>query len=198
METITGNTITITGIVKKFKANKHGDIDALELAYHSQTEKIKFPPHTARSIMDIVNEGDEVEVIYKQELKPGPKADGKIKSKLETIKGASTAAALTISDIKPQKPGFEPHPQTFTLDNFQIIRDKKDEITSIRSGSHLFHIHKNDKSFSALIKPNSKLSINAIKRIDEGFVNAEHLEVYHIDEIEIDGGKYTTEKKIKA
>ena len=48
METLEKQGTEVSGVVEKYLANKHGDIDALELKTANETVKINFPPHTAK------------------------------------------------------------------------------------------------------------------------------------------------------
>ncbi|OKS87272.1 hypothetical protein [Mucilaginibacter polytrichastri] len=50
MEIVEKNQIEISGKLQGFRANKHADIDALELTNEKGTAKVNFPPHTAKAI----------------------------------------------------------------------------------------------------------------------------------------------------
>ena len=195
METTTNDAVQLTGIIDKYKTNKHGDIDAVEIDKAGRTEKINFPPHTARAVMNVANEGENVEIIYNEDLKKGPEANKKSKNKLVSIRLVNSANTLMIADIHPQKPGFHGTSESFEIDAFELLNDKKGELIAIRSANNLFHIHKEIRSFSEMIKNEPILKITALKRVDEGFINAEHLKVYHIQSYDIDGKEYFSKKQ---
>lgn len=78
METLAKEQIALSGSVMGFKANKHGDIDALEVENSGQILAIKFPPHTAGAIMQEFTTGESVSLSYQEET-PGhdPKGNKK-------------------------------------------------------------------------------------------------------------------------
>ncbi len=189
METTAKEGTEVSGVVEKYLANKHGDIDAMELRTDKENVKISFPPHTAKTVMHNAEKGSHTTVTYQpDEPKNGGKADKKPKLKLETVNGAQ--GDVNIKETKPTKPSSEPHVETIELSNYELMKDKKGELVGIKTDNKLFHIHKKDVSFSDKLKPQSALKITAIKRTDDGFVNQEHDQVYHIKAITIDSEEY--------
>ncbi len=197
METSEKQGTRVSGVVEKYLANKHGDIDALELKTDKEHVKINFPPHTAKTIMHKAGQGSHVTVTYQaDEPKHEGKDDKKPKLKLVSVtdaQGSDTEA----NDIKPQKSAADASAETIKLDNYELLKDKKGELIGIKSGNKLFHIHKEDQQLGDKIKNGAVLEITAVKRGDEGFVNQHHDEVYHIQKVMVDGQEYQSQHKAK-
>jgi len=197
MGTLEKQSIEISGIVEKYLANKHGDIDALELKTEKEKLKIHFPPHTAKTVMHEAAEGSQVTVTYlTEEPEHDDKAAKRPKFKLAAVQG--TGDMVDLKDTKPQKPASAPHTETIRVSQYELLKDKKGELTGIKAGNKLFHLHKEDAAFTAKLKPEGDLRITAVKRTDDGFVNKEHEEVYHIQNISIDGEEYHAKHKHSA
>jgi hypothetical protein len=172
----------VSGVVEKYLANKHGDIDALELKTEKESVKINFPPHTAKTIMHKAEKGSHVTVTYETDQ---PKQDGKDekKPKLKLVGVTdSNGSEVDAKSIKLQKPAADQGTETIKLTDYELLKDKKGELVGIKSGDKLFHIHKEDSQFSDQLN---------------GFVNEEHALVYHIQKITINGQEYHSQKKAK-
>lgn len=50
MELLEKQETEVSGVVKKYLSNKHGDVDAFEIQTDEKAIKINFPPHTAKTI----------------------------------------------------------------------------------------------------------------------------------------------------
>ena len=193
METTEKNAVALDGILIGYKANKHADIDSLEIENQGKPLKINFPPHTARTLMDAVHKGDQISVTY-EEKKPKHDPKGDKKPKLQLLTLSTSGTEIVIGDIKPRKPSDNPMPENLQLEHFELLKGKKEELFGIRSGKQLIHVHKEDQEFADKIKADSKLKITAIKRTTDGFINQNYDDVYHIQKIVIDGLEYVTKK----
>jgi len=194
MDTIEKKQLTISGKLNGFKANKHGDIDALEIENAGEVSTIKFPPHTAKEITEEVMIGELVSLSYKEEkAKHDPSGNKKPKFKLLTLNKTGDHE-LVIDHIKPKQTSGDKTPEKLLFNNFEIISGKKGELAGIRSGKKLVHIHKENEEIAKNIKSGCKLEIEAVKRTDDGFINKNEDEVYHIQSIKIDGKEYSIKK----
>ena len=180
-----------SGLVTGFKSNKHGDIDAIELDTSKEGIILRFPPHTARQIMDNVAVGQQIVVSYTKEEKPGKKP----KYELDSIKGDQQNNTLTVAGKKPEKAAANSSVEKIKPETFTLVRDKKEEPVAILADNKLIHLHKDDKEIAEAIRSDSALTIQAVLRPDEGFVNEQNLPVYHIKSIDIDGRSFQPSKK---
>ena len=186
METTDIQQTAISGIVKNYIANKHGDIAAIELALDNETIKISFPPHTAKIMMEKAGQGTFVKAVYKVERpKHDPKGTKNSKLQLLGISGIS-GGDFVIADLKPQKLDGEPQVKKFSFSEYDLLKGKKGELVGITIGTKLFHIRKEDQAVAGHIKAESTLEITAVKRLDAGFVNQNHDEVFHIQKLIVD------------
>ena len=180
-----------SGLIKGFKSNKHGDIDAVNIETNKGEINLHFPPHTAKQVMDKVAVGQQIVADYTEKVKPGKKS----KLELESIKEKQQNDALTITDKKLEKANADQSVETIKPETFTLVRDKKEEPVAILADNKLIHLHKDDKEIAEAIRPDSKLTIQAVLRPDEGFVNEKKLPVYHIKTIDIDGHSFQPSKK---
>ncbi|QEM10003.1 hypothetical protein [Mucilaginibacter rubeus] len=194
METLHKKQTEISGIVGNYLANKHEDISAIELVIEDKALKFNFPPHAAKTIMEKVRPGSFVKVVYEEEKpKHDPKGDKKPKLKLLAITG-TPGGDLIIEEIKPQKINGGPLAESLTFSSFELLKGKKGDLTGIKSGKQLVHIHKEDQALVEIITPGSTLEITAVKRTDGGFVNQNQDDVFHIQKLLADGQEYISKK----
>lgn len=194
MELLEKQETEVSGVVKKYLSNKHGDVDAFEIQTDEKAIKINFPPHTAKTIKTNAVEGTFATVVYQSETKKDePAGDKKAKLKLVSISGIPTGE-LIVKDLKPQKSADEPVAETLTLTEYELLKGKKGELTGIKHGNKLFHVHKEDQELSDIIKPGAALEITAVKRMDDGFVNEHNDEVFHIKKLSTNGLEYKSKK----
>lgn len=191
METLEEKQIKVSGTLKKFKANKHGDIDSLELVSTEGPLNIKFPAHMAKKLMDSIRPEEHVDLVYHDEKDNRDKGD-KPKLKLDSVLREGKPD-LEIMHTHPQKPDHEVT-EKLTFDNFELIKGKKGELTGIKSGNNLVHIHKKDEALSEMISDHDHLQIEAVKRTDPGFVNEKGDNVFHFSKIRIGDKDYQSKE----
>lgn len=191
MNTLKTTVSQLSGLIKGFKSNKHGDIDAVEVETDKGISNLHFPPHTARQVMEKVAIGQHIVADYTEKERPGKKP----KLELESVRSEQQNDALTITDKKPEKVDADRSIETIKPETFTLVRDKKEEPVAILADNKLVHLHKDDKEIAKAIRPDSTLTIQAVLRPDEGFVNEKNLPVYHIKTIDIDGHSFQPSKK---
>lgn len=194
METLHKEQTEISGTIKNYLANKHGDVAALELTTENETLKISFPPHAAKTVIEKAGQGSFVKAVYNEE-KPKSDIKGNKKSKLILLAITGIPGGdLVIETIKPQKTPSDPLTETLKLTGFELLKGKKCDLVGIKSGKQLVHVHKEDQALGEIIKPDSTLEITAVKRTDAGFVNQNQDDVFLIQKILVDGQEYISKK----
>ncbi|GAB3901815.1 hypothetical protein [Spirosoma agri] len=181
----------LNGLVKCFKTNRRGDVDAVEIDTDKGAINLKFPPHMAKLVMETIAIGQRVIADYVE--KPNP--EKKPTLDLKAIKSDKQADTLVLETIKPKKPSDNRLVESIKAETFTLVHDKKDEPVGIRVDDKLIHLRKDDKELAAAIRTDSVLTIQAIVRSDEGFVNEHNLPVYHIESIDIDGRSFHPSNK---
>jgi hypothetical protein len=181
----------LSGLVKGFISNKHGDIDVVELDTSNGVIKLHFPPHTAKKVIDKIAVGQQVIADYTVKERP----EKKPVLELESIRKDQRDEILLINDKKQEKIKGGSPVETIKSENFTLIRGKKGEPVSILVDNKLVHFHKKDRELAAAVQPDSVLTIQANLRTDEGFVNEHNLPVYHIKSITVDGQSILPSKK---
>ncbi|RZM27569.1 MAG: hypothetical protein EOO88_12455 [Pedobacter sp.] len=174
----------ITGVVTGYKSNPHLDINALELETKTAGKvTIDFRPHTAAAVTRLGAPGQLVTVTYS--LNPNDEVVG---YQLMAIKNDNTGVSQVLEDLPP--PPDVPNHQTvnFKLEKPTLITDQYGGIVALRQNKLLFHFKPGlVDDISMLIKESSRFDLVAVRRPDDqGFINADHDQVYIVLSITID------------
>lgn len=180
------DSITSSGKIKDMHVNGIGDIDGMVL---ENDLVLKFPPHTASDILQVVDSGQYVEVTYETKHKKHKKHK---KCKLISITNSDTKKSFNPHSTIPAFPGERGELVTLTLDEKRFYTDKKGKIKALMDGKNLIKInHHAIKKLLPLINQADTIKIQGIKRErNSGFVNYYQYQIVKATSIEIDNNTY--------
>lgn len=188
MKSVKEHATEITGVIRRFTANKHFDIDGMEIEKGGEVLAVKFPPHTARFVQVVAGIGDKVKVGTDEKPHPPHHKDRHHKPKLHLswIESISGGKRFEVDAVKP------PHPvETGRVVGFSISQPvytrggKENEITGVIHEGNFFHLHPDE--YEADLDPASVLVLKAKKRSDKaGFVNEGGYAVYHTHSVSVE------------
>lgn len=175
---------TVGGRLVRFTANKHRDVDGLIIDQQGVSFEVKFPPHTARFIMELVAEGATVKLVV-DEKHPG------IRRRLITIENSGTGEQFDVESVKAPHPPETGPVKRFTIPKPQFTRGGKegerDHITGVVFGDRFIHLHPDEyEGGGKSLESADVIHVEAKKRTtDSGFVHSDGFSVFHAHSVTI-------------
>lgn len=184
------NTQEVIGVIVRYTANKHNDVDGLVIDQQGDLKEVKFPPHTARFIRDLATEGDTVQLVLLDKPHPPHPGHKHPTSRLHLVSVENTKShkQFSIDSIKPPHPPETGHLVTFTIPKPRYTHGgKHDEITGVIFEDKYIHLHPDEyEEGEEALTSAAVLHVKAKQRKpDAGFVNTGGYAVYHAHSVDI-------------
>ncbi|MDP9080317.1 MAG: hypothetical protein M3O71_23065 [Bacteroidota bacterium] len=172
------------GILEQFTYNKHNDINGLIISENGDQLTVKFPPHIAEQVMNIVNPGDLVELLYNEHSKH--KDSHRPERELEIITNKGTGKSVTMAESPAPKPVDSVEVFEFEIAHPELCKGKKEEFTGIKLDDKFIHLKSHDaEPLRKHLLLGTAIKVKAKRRLENlGFVNVSGLKVYHATAIE--------------
>lgn len=175
----------VEGLVKDYIHNEHLDINGIRLEKAGEGMlTYEFHPHAARAVLSVAQPGKDVLITY--DTRPN---DEEIGNELHAIKDVRTGKSVNIDQLPPPPRVLqEERPLAFTLERPTVLTDSYGGVVALRSGGKLFHFRPEQvEDIQALVKKGRNVKLLSVQRNDDqGFVNAQHDQVYVVVSITID------------